>query len=603
MSGLFNIGRVARLQTPSWSYAVFLFVLICGAIHPALATDFTQCIAEIKSGEWGTVGLADDHGNPTSNISEANAITYELCIRACGSGPDAFQWSAFSQQFATWLLPNLALASQLPYGAKNRLGNLTSVVLALGSPMLAAYSLALTVLNGRWVTRRFQSIVYPNTGYAVRILNSLQQVSLRITSEDALLNSLVILHKNDEWWKELADALDYTQTWSMAAAASIAWVIIAYILSIIDAFNNFSGNSYPTVQSLRTVVNYFGKGVGFLWLWLLPVVVGWLQISPKCDWIRLTKALERTNPIAYVPTPNDVVRASTISEERAFMIDAHPDGLLCHRHGSIACDEELTAPIFNYTRLLGWVQAVEDVVAVFRVAAQKANHHIPVDPDVVWKGQGRQDIHRDNRTGTVDQVIAYCQAPTYFRRSRWGPGVYKRVIVASFFALSLQWGTTGAAILVPYLTPTVGLGCRSGAYLVYGTIATFIWAILLTSSVLSHYAHPRSHRSQRLLPSCRASSIAGLLSIILRRVGKVLATCNAIWLVVLCMFQFTSFFDSCYCASCVLGLRSRAFDIVQATAADLELMRSGWIAAVTLASGCALLFICFVNLFIDPTCH
>ncbi|KDQ61195.1 hypothetical protein JAAARDRAFT_55887 [Jaapia argillacea MUCL 33604] len=593
MSALFGVVRATRLHTP----LLFAFS-ICLAIQPALAANFAQCLAEIKSGEWGTVGGTDNKGNPVANISEATAITYDLCVRACGSGPESAQWSGFSQQFATWLLPNLALISQLPYGAKSRLGNFTSVVLALGSPTLAAYSLALTVLNGRWVTRRFQSIAYPNTEKAV--LNSLQQAPLRITSEDALLNSLVILHRNDKWWKELADALDFTQKWSKAAAASVAWIIIAYILSIVDAFDNLYGDSNPT--GLKAVITWFGEGSGFLWMWLLPTVVGWLQLSPKCDWIRLSKAMERTNPLAFVATPNDVVAASSISEERAFIIDAHPDGLLCHRHGSLACDEELTAPIFNYTRLLGWVQAVEDVAAVFRVAAQKANHHIPVDTEVAWKGQGGQDTHPDNRTGTVDQVIAYCQSPTYLRRSRWGPDVYKRVIVASFVALSLQWGTTGAAILVAYLTPTVGLGCRSGSYLIYGVASTVIWVISLTSSALSHYAHPRSHRSKKPLPSSRTSAIVGLLSIMLRRLGKVLATCNAVWLMVLCLFQFSNFFRRCYCASFVWRQPTRAFMVILSTPADFALMRSGWIASVTLASGCAFLFVCFVKLFVDNEC-
>ncbi|KAE9383565.1 hypothetical protein BT96DRAFT_1032018 [Gymnopus androsaceus JB14] len=42
--------------------------------------------------------------------------------------------------------------------------------------------------------------------------------------QDVLLTSLIVLPENDEWWKELSEHLDYTYTWSISAATSIAWV-------------------------------------------------------------------------------------------------------------------------------------------------------------------------------------------------------------------------------------------------------------------------------------------------------------------------------------------------------------------------------------------
>ena len=105
-------------------------------------------------------GKTDNHGNllppPTSN---ATAITYNLCISQCGAGQEPFQWAIFSQQFSSWLLPWLALVSQLPFGANDKLDNLESMLLTLGSPTLAAYSLALTVLNGRWIAQLFSNYI------------------------------------------------------------------------------------------------------------------------------------------------------------------------------------------------------------------------------------------------------------------------------------------------------------------------------------------------------------------------------------------------------------------------------------------------------------
>jgi hypothetical protein len=184
------------------------------------SVDFSKCFAEIRSGQHGTnvTGGTDNQGNPVSSLNNATSITYALCIRACGPGGGTFSWSAFSQQFSAWLLPWLALLSQFPFGSRYKWDNLMSVILALGSPCLAAYSLSLTVLNAKWVARRFGNINYPNGGHAALILSSLQQTSLKVTTEGGLLASLIVLPENDPWWKELAEWLDYADihTWTIA---------------------------------------------------------------------------------------------------------------------------------------------------------------------------------------------------------------------------------------------------------------------------------------------------------------------------------------------------------------------------------------------------
>ena len=204
------------------------------------------------------------------------------------------QWMVFSQQFSSWLLPWLTLVSQLPFGTNDKFDNFVAMLLTVGSPTLAAYSLALTVMNGRWIARRFSSYNYPNTKNAIRILASLQQSPLQVSSDESLLSSLVVLRENDEWWTELVVWLDYTYTWSISAVASIIWVVIAYLFAVIDSFSG----------DVTTTVDTNGQSVGSVWLWLLPVVVGWLQISPKCDSVRLDTAVSRANRIAYVATPN-----------------------------------------------------------------------------------------------------------------------------------------------------------------------------------------------------------------------------------------------------------------------------------------------------------
>ncbi|KAJ7856704.1 hypothetical protein B0H14DRAFT_2752481 [Mycena olivaceomarginata] len=585
-----------------WATTCFCCVVVSSAL--AQSVNFSICLEEVRGGQWGTIGGTDNSGHPVSNISEATAITYDLCLRACGSGSERFNWNIFSQQFTAWLLPYLALVSQLPFGARTRLDNLVSLLLAVGSPTLAAYSLALTVLNGHWIAERFSHLSYPNVNNAVKILSSLQQSPLHVNTEDSLLASLVVLHANDEFWEELTVWLNYVHTWSIAAVASILWVVIAYFFTVVDSFTS-SIFTYSTLNSN-------GQAVGSVFLWLLPVVVAWLQISPKCDSDRVHQAMERANKIAYVATlDGGPTLASNVSSKRAIYLRKGAGDSLCR-------DEHVTAPIFNYARFLSWTLAVEDVYSAFREACQKSESHLPVDSQATWQSGDRTiRVRPANRSGSLDQVLAYAEPISKpwalhldvdgegrtHRRPHWGPGittgVVSRFLLASLVALGLTWGTVGGALVGSWFVPTKGIGCRTGSYLIYGVVATLVWMMLVASSFLAHYSAYTATANGRYFQT-RFTRFAGIISIILRKTGKFLAALNAAWIVAACLFQFSSFFDRCLCNSSVFSLGTRAYNAIDLLPSDIAGLNAPWIGGVALASGSSILFMGFVNVLINP---
>lgn len=360
------------------------------------------------------------------------------------------------------------LISQLPFGPKDRLDNLESVYLTLGSPTLAAFSLALTILNRRWISRRFSKCTFPNARNAVDVLIGLQQAPLRVSSDNAaylmssegdallapsedatLLASLVVLPQNDRWWRELIERLDSPHTWSVSSIASIAWVTTAYVFTVVDWFTGeFAENPSSA-----------GQAVGALFLWLLAVVVGWLLLSPKCDEGRLEDAMDRANKLLYVATDTGVVPARELPDgRRAMTLDFNID-----EDDPIAVlrtDERNTAPIYNYARFLPWVQSVETVFASFQAASIRCQQRESVDRREKWidvEDDEKPDMR--NRMGSSSQVTKYCSMASLrlpVKRSRWGPNVVSRIVTASLLALLLQWGTVGGAVIVVYYTPTVG---------------------------------------------------------------------------------------------------------------------------------------------------
>ena len=127
---------------------------------------------------------------------------------------------------------------------------------------------------------------------------------------------------------------------------------------------------------------------------------------------------------------------------------------------------------------------------------------------------------------------------------------------------------------------------------------------MVASSILAHHACPDAHRADRPreeIQIARTSpSITGTLAVILRRAGKVIAALNAVWIVFANVAEFSNLFDNCWCQSCVLSLgTARAYNVIQATTADLGGMKISWIGGVIMGTGSCFLFIVCIHLLFD----
>ena len=471
------------------------------------------------------------------------------------------------------------------------------MVLTVGSPTLAAFSLVLTALNTRWANDRFSAIQYPNSRNAVKALIYLQQVPLRLTTTDGLLPSLVVLPENDDWWESLVDRLEQTHTWTIAAATSIIWVIVAFAFTIVDSFMNLGNN-----------INSNGQGVGSLWLWLVPIVVGWLWI-PVCSHDKLKTAIDKANQLAYIAAPDGIPKvnrspANADAPSRVFDV-SHKQAIRIYKKKKVFTqDAARVAPVFNYARVWAWSTVVETVARAFDHADKNARRHMPVNFRKEWvqPEEKARANRRDNRTGTVSQVQLYCGFPVGRNVAPVEPvpsGVWKRIFVASAFALGLQWATTASAALIVVFTPTNGLGCRSGSYILYGIVSTMIWAASLLSSCLADYAKARYDRSATPRSRFNSASLVKGLATLLRRLATFAAYCNSIGVILACVFQFSNFFSTCYCNSSVLGRgAANAYNII-GTGFDHNPMKGGWIGALVLASGSVVLFLFFLHLILE----
>lgn len=359
---------------------------------------------------------------------------------------------------------------QLIHFPSDRFDNLIAVLLAVGSPALAGYSLAITRLNGRWLEREFvDKVNYPNSEIVPVAFAALQHVPIKLVEQGALLSSLIVLPQNDQWWASMARTAGKTRGWNIPAAFNILWVIIAFLLTIIDSFTDF--------PKFVAVPGDAGYALVAIYSFLIPLVVGWLNVGSQPDANHLRTGLEEANLNVWVATPGEPTMAATIAGRPSRAVEYAKRDVR-----RVQSDEKRTAPIFNYSRAFIWSQQAARILELYENASRKADQKISVSgSDWVL---GEHGVDRKNRTGGSEaQVIGYCMdadptpfsmaleslempepmmsagtsetkfepdhLPSYFsrrnaRRTLWAPHVSDRVTFAFVLALVLQWGTAGS---------------------------------------------------------------------------------------------------------------------------------------------------------------
>ena len=463
------------------------------------------------------------------------------------------------------------------------------VALIVGSPTLGAFSLALTAVNTRWANDRFSDIRYPNHRNAATALILLQQVPLRLTTRDGLLASLIVLPENDDWWRCLVGSLDKTHTWTITAAASIAWVVVSFIFTITGPFMNPGEN-----------VDESGQGVGTLWLWLVPIVIGWLW-TPVFPRHMLEAAINNANLNAYVAAPDN---SPQIGPRRLSLLPLGHAIIVYQKRNVFTQDAARVPPVFNYARFWEWSSDVETIARAFEEADEKAARQSPANPVAQWV-HAQNGIHNGNRAGTVSQVQAYCEFPPMQGNEEplqpVPSGMWKRIFVASCYALGLQWATTGSAAIIVLFTPTTGLGCRSAIYILYGLVSTIIWMMLMSSSYLAHYAKVRHGRGDPPRSRFNPANLAEGLAAFLRRLATFFAVCNTFLGILAGVLQFSNFFSTCYCDSSVLGRGAQhAYDVIDFGGYDYQTVTAAWAGGVVLVGVYVVVFLFSLHVMLEP---
>jgi hypothetical protein len=487
--------------------------------------------------------------------------------------------------------------------------------MTIGSPGLAAYSLQITHLNARWLSKSFLDLQYPNSRSISIVLSAFQHVPIRISSDPGLLASLVVLPHNDGYWEVLLRGVEKTRRWSIPLAMNFVWVVFAVLLTVIDSFY-----APPSGD--------VGYAIAAIWTYLLPLIIGWLHVGSQPEPNHLRDCLEAANQLAWVATDerDSPVQARDITGRPTQAIEFMRADVEFARR-----DELRTVPVFNYARAFSWSLNAQHILSLVKNAAAKADRQSPVNEyesgqRTTWIAGEPGAVVGENRLGTEEQVIQYCKEitttpfekifgapspvfppsptssrtpntsvallpfynpPATRRPSRWAPGIWSRVTVAALFALGLQWGAVGTAVIIHYYNAPVGLGCRATAFLMYGVAATVSFLFCLASTTLAHLSRPQ-HGPMHWRPWSQTWSNGG--AVFCGCLGKGLVVVSGVAIMVVCLFQSSGAFTNCYCASMTFDNGAHDVFFLMINYVIGPSVVKVWIGGLVLAFSTALMF-------------
>ncbi|KAK6083869.1 hypothetical protein SCUP515_01565 [Seiridium cupressi] len=609
----------------------------------------------------GLVNRKGDFVNISTNANDVWGINLRTCYDYCGWDKlqTVFSFQIFSSGATNYLLPWLALTSQLPFetGEHNVIANFMSFCYALGSPIIVTYSLMITILNQHWLRTHFRLLeshgpMRETVKYARQFLQESQQVPLRLSQDDGSLGSLVVLAENKIWWERLSESVQRTRRGvTLSLIAQIIVAIMSWVLTVIAAFLSSLGN--PTEALILSG--------GSLWVWLVPIICGWIMVGTQNDHSTIAHALARddaaiagssmvsmevnrkgrtrhfsnatSRTLGVENNEQDTISAVYAHSEKGVFEEFDPaTGMTMFRkfekqrgfrvaHSrnkmqplvrtsveggkirleeeqvipsclgfSVAGDEKQEGPTFNYARMFTWWYVARQVHDAFESTAK--NFEARKDLNGVEKPEYEKLRHKDLRGDTLS-LLQYCRLATKdglrivpkdtAEYPRWGEldaAFWQRNAIAVAMALFVQWGTTGAALTVAYLTEVVGLGCRSGSYVIYGFLATLSFLLLFSSSFLSHAAmlhHQALHVANRAAaeketqPAPPPSSLKWYRvgAVTTRISGRILVACNTLWLVLISFWELIGFFNNCWCDGVTFSRGNRGFIILFKDAAEM----------------------------------
>ncbi|KAI9699765.1 MAG: hypothetical protein M1836_002800 [Candelina mexicana] len=546
--------------------------------------DFVKCASDFRSNVTANPAYAatfgfQDPGNTTDTMN--STVTIAVCQLLCGKGRDYYAWDQVASTITTWVLPVIGILLQAPYESNKPLQTVLATCRWIGSPIA---SLSYILWNIK-VTAKCAMMVDMSVGYRERpgqdtdfaetrdslyILSVMNQYVLKPSLPGAVTEKLLRIALFSESLHLPTSRKTIVQHRMKLAAfirsgrrrgavpvfISLMWFVFSLILSIQQAFGTMGENR--TAHDLA-----------------LGCLLGWLPV------LVLSSIVDR-NPVV----PDDIRGRLNkyLTMVRKALVDSHTRQEFARSNEGDRVDYSWIDDMEGY-HLSGEPLGDELDTLFTRFAGQgRVRWHYGVAHPILAGIEDNSAAHYGRdwlRAPNIRHALVNGAPYKYYNDPlrHFDP----REIWQIACGISLVGGTVAGAFILSYLTPTVGLGCRSGGYLNFFVIAL---VLLITEMLVWWITSFRSITDEtkdwtrRLFARFLCVAEAG----------------NTAWLSYIVMAQTIGSYRTCDCMGSRWGGRGGYINFDLIDQAPASLARGPWVAGtavacITLGFGCAFIIV------------
>ncbi|CBX89954.1 hypothetical protein LEMA_P124440.1 [Plenodomus lingam JN3] len=409
---------------------------------------------------WGWRGLTVGFAHNYSTL-----ISREGCKAVCGTGTEYYSWNDVSSTITTWILPVIGTLLQAPFESNAARRTLLAIARWVGSPIAslsyvlwnikvsakAAVMVDMAVKYDQTPDRRTDFGSMRDSMYLLLVMNqySIKSTAALSGKEAEGLLRIVLFSKDlkltdtDKTLRQMRRILarelrDMRRRGVVPVFVSILWFVFAFALSIQAAFGDLGGNT--TAHDLA---------LGCLLAWFPILIMG---------------SIVDRNPIA----------AEAIRKKLNAIVDHVRHALRDNEHRKEFINTFQDQDDFEQLR--SWVNKVtskgehmDDFFVEFAGQARIRWHYgvaHPILSDIencyiAEKGRNWLAKEQEARSKLVlgpvnDEGLIWFDVREFWQ-------VMSAIIIVG--------GSCGGAFVISYFTPTVGLGCRSGGYTIFFSVA------------------------------------------------------------------------------------------------------------------------------------
>ncbi|KAF2095623.1 hypothetical protein NA57DRAFT_26158, partial [Rhizodiscina lignyota] len=508
--------------------------------------NFEQCGAQYTSSP--SLIAKYNYSGPVRLVppNASSQITYSGCVALCGTGNNWYDWSISSSFITTWILPILGTLLQAPFESNAFWRTIQAICRWVGSPMSSlAYVLWNIKVSGKCAMFVDMSAPYDgplpdmesdfasmrDSFYLLMNINQYKMKPLiSMTKEAEGLLRIALFSKNlqligsrktlNQMRQKLARELRSNRRRGVVPVfISTLWFLFSLGISIQSAFG-FLGNN---TQAHDLAIGLF---------------MGWFPVLILCS-------IVDRNPVA----------SDDIRKKLNKLVD-----LVCV---SLEDEENRQAFINSFHDLpeahimTHWVRKISEQTHLIKgnyftgFAGQGrvrfhygAAHAILIDIEKAYIADYGRNWLANERVARANLVLGHVD-----RSFVWFDGRQCWQILG---AISCVGGTIAGAFILSYFTPTVGLSCRSGGYMVFGVVATallvaefLIWAYTSPDTVRKNIKALRQLNARRWFEYCFFIPVEAF---------------NCAWLIYLFLAQTTGAFVNCACQASTWSPRGGYLD-------------------------------------------